>query len=414
MRKLYAIAIVSTILAACSPDTAEYTLFEEYNWPSGDTKTTFCPYAVCEDDLSKGLPENPFSDELDDEQTKTSYINITDLAKGIFASTGARSVHSISGTYWSTDQDGQLLRLSGRIMLPASGEIRNIILVSHFTIGADRECPSRSFQLEGVLALDGYALIIPDYIGYGASADRIHPYLCSNLTARNVVDMLDAAVPYLKGINRYPKDESIFLMGYSQGGATTVAVQRLLESDEYADKYKIRRNFAGAGPYDIATTYDDAIKKDYTGIPCAVPLIVIGLNEGEHVGLDMANFFKSPLLENYEEWINSKKYTTKEMGKLIGVKQVSLIMTDSARQRSDPNTVRFYNAMMVNSLLAGWTPQAPIYMFHSLDDDTVPFINSQRAKSAFADCNIEYNFGHYGNHQKGCLRFIETVHELLK
>jgi len=413
MKKAYFFAIIATILAACTPDEAEYTFFEQYAYSDG-TKTTFSPYAACEDDLSEGIPDNPLSGQLDDEQTKASYINITDLAKGIFASTGASRIHSISGTYWSVDQDGNPIRLSGRIMLPSSGMIRNIILVSHFTIGADRECPSRSFQLEGVLALDGYALIIPDYLGYGASADRIHPYLCSNLTARNAVDMLDAAIPYLKGINRYPADERIYLMGYSQGGATTIAVQRLLESDEYASKYSIKRNFAGAGPYDIAVTYDDAIKKDYTGIPCAVPLIVIGLNEGEHIGLDMSNFFLSPLLEKYPEWILSKKYTTKEMGNLIGVKQLSLIMTDSARQKRDPNTIKFYNAMMVNSVLNDWLPDAPIYMFHSMDDDTVPFINSQRAKDAFGDSNIEYNFGHYGNHQKGCMRFIETVHEILK
>jgi len=406
MKKLYFIAILATVLAGCSPDKVEYATFDDPN--------IFQPYASSEDDLSEGIPNNPLSEYLNEEDTKSSYINVQDLAKGILSSTGRNKVHSICGTYWSVDQDGEPVRLSGRIMLPSSGTIRNIILVSHFTIGADDECPSRSFQLEGLLALDGYALIIPDYLGYGASVDRIHPYLCSNLTARNVVDMLDASIPFLQKNGIRADDDSIILMGYSQGGATTIAVQRLLESEEYTGKYTIRRNFAGAGPYDIAVTYDDAIKKDYTGIPCAIPLIVLGLNEGEHVGLDMSNFFKSPLLENYQEWILSKKYTTKEMGNLIGAKQLSVIMTDSARQKRDPKTIKFYNAMMVNSLLNNWEPQAPVYMFHSIDDDTVPFINSQRAKAAFEDCNIEYNFGHYGSHQNGCVRFILTVHEILK
>lgn len=406
MKKIPIICFLLLSVLACQPESVEYVSF--------DDPYLFHPYSTVVDDLSDGIPENPLSASLEDEETKASYLNICDLGKGLLSGIGSGKIHSISGTYWSTDQDGLPIRLSGKIMLPASGRIRNYILLSHFTIGADRECPSRSFQLEGLLALDGYALIIPDYIGYGASADRIHPYLCSNLTARNVVDMLDAAVPYLEKINRIPEDDSLILMGYSQGGATTVAVQRLLESDEYADQYTILRNFAGAGPYDIAVTYDDAIKKDYTGIPCAIPLIVLGLNEGEHIGLDMANYFQSPLLENYEEWILSKKYTTKEMGNLIGAKQLSLIMTDSARQKRDPKTIKFYNAMMVNSLVGNWTPRAPIYMFHSQDDDTVPFLNSQRAKEAFSDCNVEYNFGHYGNHQKGCMRFIMTVHEILK
>jgi len=407
MKKYTLIAALLVLLTSCEPGKSDFAVF--------DDPLLFRPYSTRVDDLSEGIPENPLSDCLNQESTRASYLNVTDLAKGILGSTSVKRIRSISGTYWSTDQDGMPIRLSGKIMIPASGEIKNYILVSHFTIGADRECPSRSFQLEGILALDGYALIIPDYIGYGASSNRIHPYLCSNLTAKNVVDMLDASVPYLKKCGYAPKDSSIILLGYSQGGATTMAVQRLMETDEdYAAKYRIRRNFAGAGPYDIALTYDDAIKKDYTGIPCAIPLIIIGLNEGEHIGLDFANFFKSPLLENYEKWILSKKYTTKEMGNIMGVNKLSAIMRDEACQKRDPRTIKFYNAMMVNSVVEGWEPKAPVYMFHSQEDDTVPFLNSQRAKDAFENCNIEYNFGAYGNHQKGCMRFLLTVHEILK
>ncbi len=415
-------------LCSCKQDTYEYVYFDD---PDPDmfqvTRTEV-------DDLSEGLPSCAITDALNEAETKGvltkgSSMTINTMAKGLITGMFGSKLHSLIGTYNSSGKDGEPLRLSGRIILPSQGEIRNIVLVSHFTITADYECPSNSFQLEGILALLGYAVVIPDYIGYGVTRDMIHPYLCADLTAKNVCDMLDAAVPYLKKIGRAPKDEGIYLMGYSQGGATTMAVERRLESEEYANleaftdttgtvplfKYKILRNFAGAGPYDIATTYDQCCEQDETSIPCAVPMIIMGMNYGEDLGLDYKNFFKEPLLSNYDEWINSKKYTTKQLGKIMGTKHVSDLMTDRAMQKRDPHTLQLYNAMMHNSIFNGaWVPYASVYMFHSIDDDTVPYVNTQMTRSKFPYCDIEYNVGHYGNHVKGCVKFIFCCVDLLK
>ena len=402
---IYTILSAGLAIAACSCTRDEIT------YAPFDDETLFTPISTKVDDLDEEIPYFPVLGE--DEDTKATGTNLTGIIKGMFGAATGKKIHSIAGTYWSTDQNGDKVRLSGKVFLPAKGDVKGIILVSHFTICADYECPSRAFQLEGILALDGYAIVMPDYIGYGATADRPHPYLCSFLTAQNIVDMLDAVVPYLEKIGREPEDKDLYLMGYSQGGATTMAVQRLLET-EYSTKYTIRRNFAGAGPYDIAATYDESIAMDKTGIPCAIPMIIIGMNVGENLGLDYSVYFQKDLLKNYEEWIFSKKYTTMELKKLMGVTQLSKLMTDIAMQKRDANTIKLYNAMLHNSILTGWVPEAPVYMFHSQDDDTVPFLNSQHMKDRFKYCNVEYNFGHYGSHQSGCVRFIETVHELIK
>ena len=407
------------VLFSCKHDEVEYRSFNQVG---------FHPYKVEITDLDEGFPEVPsiacaadLVTESDSDKVpsprRTTSIAGTPLAKEVLSATNTHKIHSISGTYISHDQYGKKIVLSGKVMLPATGKIKNIILISHYTIGAAYEAPSECFQLEGILATMGFALIFPDYIGFGVSSDRVHPYLCAHLTAHNVVDMLEAVVPYLDSIGRSPVSDEIYLMGYSQGGATTVAVQRLLETDPvYLSKYKVRRNFAGAGPYDIAATYDEAVANDYLGIPCAIPMIIQGMNEGERLNLRYDEFFTDNLLNNFEEWINSKKYTVVEIAKLMGVNRLSEFMTEEARQKRSANTSVLYRAMLRNSIVAddGWLPQAPLYMFHSLDDDTVPFLNSQRAKDKFAYANVEYNFGHYGTHQMGCIRFIGCVKKLLE
>ena len=319
----------------------------------------------------------------------------------------------ISGLYPSVDVDENPILLSGKVILPAKGPIKRYILVSHYTIASNKEAPSNIFSLEGLLVKLGYALIIPDYIGYGATSDKVHPYLVMELTARNVLDMYDAVVPFLEKAGCAPEHDDIYLMGYSQGGATTMAVQHAIEHHERP--IKIRRVFAGGGPYDIKYTYDQFVETNWASYPCAVPIMMQGMVVGNKLNLDMRTMMASNIYENLDKWVNSKAYTTNQINALIGTKVTSELLTPTGMNRTSKEVSELYKAMTENSILTySWTPEAPVFMFHSMDDDVVPFENAMRAKSKWKNANIQYSFGHYGNHQMGCVRFIYTVQTLLE
>ena len=319
----------------------------------------------------------------------------------------------LSGIYQSVDVDDQPIWLSGKVILPAKGPIKRYILVSHYTIASNKEAPSNIFSLEGLLVKLGYALIIPDYIGYGVTADKVHPYLVMELTARNVLDMYYAVVPFLEKAGCAPEHDDIYLMGYSQGGATTMAVQH--EIEHHDQPIKIRRVFAGGGPYDIKYTYDQFVETNWASYPCAVPIMMQGMVVGNKLNLDMSTMMASNIYENLDEWVNSKFYTTNQINALIGTKVTSNLLTPTGMDRTSKEVSELYKAMTENSILTySWTPTAPVFMFHSMDDDVVPFENAMRAKSKWKNANIQYSFGHYGNHQLGCVRFIYTVQTLLK
>ena len=319
----------------------------------------------------------------------------------------------LSGIYQSVDVDDQPIWLSGKVILPAKGPIKRYILVSHYTIASNQEAPSNIFSLEGLLVKLGYALIIPDYIGYGVTADKVHPYLVMEITARNVLDMYYAVVPFLEKAGFSPEHDDIYLMGYSQGGATTMAVQH--EIEHHDQPIKIRRVFAGGGPYDIKYTYDQFVETNWASYPCAVPIMMQGMVVGNKLDLDMSTMMASNIYENLDEWVNSKFYTANQINALIGTKVTSDLLTPVGMDRTSNEVSELYKAMTENSILTySWTPKAPVFMFHSMDDDVVPFENAMRAKSKWKNANIQYSFGHYGNHQLGCVRFIYTVQTLLK
>ena len=415
-------ALLFFVTTGCELSKVEWVSFDDYS--DLDETTSFIPYSVTSqliDGVSISecrLPGGVKVSELQEDQTKTTATNGAGVIRALINSIGSREIVSYSGTYFSEDESGKRVKLSGRIVLPADGRVSRIMLVSHYTIGHDAEAPSNEVTIESMYAAKGIAVIQSDYLGYGITASRIHPYLCSGVTARNVIDMYFAALPFLKKIGKMPDFDDIYLLGFSQGGAVTMSVAQEFElNPKYNSKgVKIRLTMAGGGPYDICATYDTLMDNDFTDYPCAIPMIVQGMNVGNKLGLDYKDFFLPSMYENLDEWINSKRYTMGEITQLIGSHQISSIMTSDAMNKVNEKMTELYRAMVDNSVVNETMPSCPVYLFHSLDDKVVPFVNAYKImqKMYFQETNVIFNFGHYGSHQTATLRFMLTCLDLLK
>lgn len=399
-----------------------------------DPKTCFIPFDAEESEmdsdaiLSCGLPDGRTVEQVaDEEDTKTTSTNGTALFKGVISSWHSKRIESYAGSYSSHGVNGEELRLSGRIIVPADHKVSRIMIVNHFTIGADAEAPSNEVPLEAVFAARGIAVVEPDYIGYGITRHMIHPYLCSELTSMNVLDMYDAAVNFLEFIGCKPENDDIFIYGYSQGGAVALGVAQHIE--EWRPDIKVRLLMCGGGPYDICATYDKLIENNFTDYPCAIPMIIQGLNYGMHLNLDYSKFFLPGMAEKMfgdkdrtycdpqsTSWVNSKNYTMAEITQLIGSKKISSIMTEEAMDKATDNMTELYRSMVDNSVVNGPVVyNCPIYVFHSMDDNVVPYENFQALNIKLYNGGADFftNIGHYGNHVAGCLRFLYSTMTLL-
>ena len=404
IKKTISLLLAGLALWACRQPEITFTDFDTFQVLSVKSGSVFLEDGSLNPEVQ--IMEEPNIDEPDTRIASSQAATIVRDLLGVRNST--RLLH-IAGVYQGHDVDGSPLKLSGKLVLPASGPVKNMILVSHYTIGANYECPSETFPMEALFAEKGYAVVIADYIGFGITADRIHPYMHIKSTARSVVDMALAVKPYLEHIGRKPESDEVYLFGYSQGGSTTLAVMNMLQNG-YSEELPIKKVYAGGGPYDLAATFDISMELGVTGIPCAIPMIVQGVNEGEKLGLDMKDFFKPRLLEHYDEWINSKHYTVKQINLNIESKDLHEIMTDEGRDKTSRETARLYKAMLDNSTLR-FHPFHPIYLFHSREDQTVPFVNALRAEEAFTGLDVHKDFGNYGQHAMGCIRFILTAYK---
>lgn len=400
MKKLSFI-LLAFLLSSCTIPKVEYVDFMD---TEGLDQSLFKVTSTKVSDISE---------ELSAHATKTTSLSGANVVQKLIEYANGTKAIQLVGTYESIDHNYQPITLSGKVIIPLGARPDRYILVSHYTIASDAEAPSNIFPLEGMLASMGYIMVFPDYEGYGVTVSHIHPYLVMEQSAYNVVDMM-VAVKQLLGCTKYaPENDDIYLMGYSQGGATTMAVQACIET--LRAPLSIRGVFAGGGPYDIKATYQSYIDSNYCGYPFALPIVLKGMIYGNNLKIDFKDMLQPWLAEKYDAWYESKIYTTAQVNSFINTHVTSEMLSPLGMDQSSDEVAELYKAMTQNSVTSlNWTPKAPVYLFHSIDDDTVPYVNAVKAHEQWKDANIKINFGHYGSHTMGAIRFIFTVRTFLK
>ena len=336
-----------------------------------------------------------------------SYESVYKVMKNLYRYTHKHYV-TFPVAYWSRTPQGDSLLVSGRVYLPKQRNLKGIVIANHYTMTSDVEVPSNMLSMESIFAMKGYAVIMPDYVGYGLSRNEVHPYLHWRSAAQTAVDMLNC-MPDLLDYYGYSYPIDVVVAGYSQGGAVALGVTRMLE--ELDKHWVVRKLYAGAGPYDPAGTYLYSLERNEMGIPAAIPLIVMGLSDAYDLGFELQDFFLEPLLSNYDDWIGSKQYTVAEINEKMGSTIMSELMTPEALDTDHPLAEMLYEVLLWNSNI-GYDLQSPAYFLHSVTDEVVPLLNSENLINAMPnDTRISYDIGQYGSHMEACVPFVQHVYQ---
>ena len=243
------------------------------------------------------------------------------------------------------------------------------------------------------LALQGYIVFAPDYIGYGSSEDSPHPYLHKRSVAQTTVSMLRSASDALdkEGI---PFQRDLFIMGYSQGGHAALAVAEALQNSSM--NFEIQAVSAGGGPYDMFHTVREHLDQK-----------------------NLMQIFVTQLLQSYSYIYNWN------LDDIVRKEDYADIISSSFRHKSLPRAVRglpdrtddlfrsqfiqdikrrgeednpFQMSLKENSVY-DWIPGFPVLLFHVKGDEFVPYKNMEIAYQSFRsrigrnvrrqDCNFK-------------------------
>lgn len=226
--------------------------------------------------------------------------------------------------YTAMGADGNIKNLSELIYLPEATPA-HLAIGCHITITSDSERPTNFKSLSIMtdvgfltqfLALKECLVVFPDYEGYGVTSTAAHPYLCREITARQVIAGAKAALDWLENQKKVTMSEDwdAYAIGYSQGGAVAAGVMRYYK--EYnLDGLNLMAAICGDGPYDPVATLGQYINDDKLYMPVAAVLVLKGLvdtnKEMKALGCSYSDFMTKEIIDTkIFDLIASKENTT--------------------------------------------------------------------------------------------------------
>lgn len=328
--------------------------------------------------------------------------------------------------YPSVDPFGNPCTLSGTITVDKSlikdnRPFNGILLYNHFTIYATTQAPSRgAIEFPTGAALTDFIVVAPDYYGFGITEKEPQAYCISRANGRASLDAYLAAKRIIEDL-KVKKGDDFIIAGYSEGAQTTIGVLR--EISERHPEIKVKRAFAGDGPYDINSMYD-AITKGYTEMPSTVCNVLYAFNHFFRLGYDIHDYLKDPVAKNFDEWFLSKKNKRRALDEeLIKTKKTSDICTAAVFNGNSPLSLKFKEVFKEDALTSGWTPRSDLdlMLFHDTKDDVVPVENFYAMSKFLKDHGIktEEFVGEYSsetikeigitNHETSALTFFLRI-----
>lgn len=280
---------------------------------------------------------------------------------------------------YKTDYKGETITASGIVILPKTTDEVSMVSFQHGTITANSEAPSMlalnstELLLYAGLASPGFIGVAPDFIGFGASSDIMHPYYVESLTASSVIDNLKAAreLAIEKGVTF---NGDLFLAGYSQGGYATMATHKSIEQNGL-DNFNLIASFPASGGYDVKAMQEYFFDLDSYHNPYYMAYVAHAYKTTFDWNEPLSDFFQEPYASRIPGLFNGSN-TSSTINTQLTTNVADLLTTDiRINFDSSPNYDYLENAFIENGLV-DWKPTIKMFMYHGDADITVPFQNS--------------------------------------
>lgn len=302
---------------------------------------------------------------------------------------------------YNTTYKGEPIQASGILYLPKNlTSPAPLLSIHHGTTLNNDGAPSVTQDFTGLefFGTAGYIAFAPDFIGYGESDEIFHPYYDEEHSAVAVTDMIKAIKEFLTE-ESIPFNEKLFLAGYSEGGYVTLAAAKEIEENPIPD-LNVVAVAAGAGGYDIGNLLDEIMSHEEYVYPSYFAFMVMAYNETNDWNRPLTDYFNEPYataLATYMtgeyggEFING--HLTNDLSELLSENFYDELTDDEVEND-------FESALSDNSV-NGWDTDLPIRLYHSEQDEIIPYENSVTTLQNFEDAgsdNVELVTFPLGDH----------------
>ena len=285
--------------------------------------------------------------------------------------------------YTTTDANGELVVASAGVFVPIAADVplpQDLPLVSfsHGTQTDKQKVPStlKFINPQGIIqAAHGSVAVLADYVGMGADAANVHPYLVADIGASSSLDALRAASRLVKELG-LSLDGRLFIYGYSQGGQVAMALARELERTPRAG-FTATAVAPMSGPYafyDVGKiTLSDMTPRTQAAV--AVTYLMAAYQETYHLAGTLNDLLISPYDEIGHTIVTAGMTDDQILATKFpkfGRDVLQPAVTDAWVNDPDSRLSRILQANQTYD----WRPRAPMRMYYGEADVTVLPMNT--------------------------------------
>jgi len=286
--------------------------------------------------------------------------------------------------YNTVSYDSSVTTASGALLLPVNPPCKlPLISYQHGTETVKTNVPSYlggELPVGVVMASDGYAASLPDYLGLGDSPIPIHPYLHSQSEATATIDMLRAARELIDSLG-LELNGQLFLAGYSQGGHATMATQKMME-EQFPQEFPITASLPMSGPYDLSGSQARVIEVDSVfSASVYLPYIVFSYDQVYNLWANDSSVFISPYDTSLRPLFNGQNNLLTINNQLPAIPNDILqpLLLDSFIN----DTNHYVRQALRENDLTDWMPVSPTKIMYCTADEQVRYQNSIVAYNKF-------------------------------
>lgn len=274
-------------------------------------------------------------------------------------------------------------------LFPLNVKVVNSSLPSNYRGEAEVEYFIETRNIALPLASNGFAVFMPDYIGFTNSSEKEHPYVYYPELFNAVLDGIRAAKNFIR-INEHPEDKRVFLAGWSQGAGAAISTQKFLE-EQYANEFDVVAASGLAGPYNFAKFMGFVFENktetfEYLNI---YSWALYTINKFSSLKRPTDQLFSYPVYDQMSAILVPSKIPEKVLNNYF------------LHRISSGKDVQMFEVINRNSFHEGWLPKGKIFLHHGDADDIVPYFNSEDAKAGLTAAGGDVTLYTYpgGNHE---------------
>ncbi len=276
---------------------------------------------------------------------------------------------------YKTVVDNESINASGLVCVPVTAGEYPVLCFQNGTNTLNAYSPSEyplnpTYEMVEVVASLGYIVVIPDYPGFGESAQIPHPYLIAEPTVKSTTDMLFAANEFVDGeLQDVTVKNEYYLMGYSQGGWATMALHKALEQDPL-DEFNLRGSVCGAGPYNLTMLFNTVTSVSTYSMPVYIGYIVNAYSLYHQFTNPVSDIFNEQYASNlgslYNGLLSSDQINAQLTTSIPGLFNADFLSGFGTNAKY--SSVR--EALTENSI-SPWKTEVPLYLVHGGSDVSV-------------------------------------------